>query len=733
MIKTFTKNFKKLFFGILIFGLHQTSIAQCTANFVVTYNANGNVQFLSTSTPTPGSGHFWNFGNSQTSSLQNPNITYTANGVYTVCLSIWTPTAAPTCSASICQTVNITTAPNPTCLLNASFTQITSANSATFLSNSTGTVIGSTYTWDYGDMNFGFGNSTTHTYASPGFYNCKLVVNNGSGCIDSVTNSVFVNGPCNLIANFTANQLGNGNVQFISTSTNTLATTTYVWYKNSTYAGSTDPITINFINGTYTVTLYASNNSSFCASTSSQVITVTSNTCNLVASFVSTVAANSASFLSTSSGTIVGSTYTWYYGDATQGSGSSSAHNYGGPGFFLCSFVVSNGSGCSDSTSSAIVTTGPCNLNASFVANQLGNGNVQFVSTSTGTTAVTTYDWYKNAAFMGSGDPINMNFPNGTYTITLAALINASTACSSTVSQVVAVTSNTCNVSASFSYTQSTGGLVNFASTSTGTIAGMTYAWDFGDGFNTIGGPLASHTYSNAGIHNVLLVVQDPNNPICKDSVAVPVNINSVPCVANSNFTMTMITSGWWNAIPSYPWNVVSATWNWGDNTSDNQLYTSHTYSPIGVYNVCLTVSVSCGATSTTCVTYTITSPPDPTGSGDHHKASSPISMAYINVIPPQNITLSGIKQQTIINESNLLVYPNPSNGKFEIKLIGLNETEARIKVYNVAGGLVYEAKGNIQNGHLNHQVKLDNAQGIYLLKIESGSGVIIKKIILKD
>jgi PKD repeat protein len=735
MTATFTKKFKHLLCVILFIVVQQHIIAQCTANFNFTLNANGNVSFQSTSTPTLSTGHFWNFGNNQNSSQINPTITYTANGIYTVCLSIWTPTPAPTCSTTICQTINITNAATPTCALNTNYTYtLGAANSVSFTSTSTGTVVGSTYTWFYGDSFSGTGNPNTHTYANPGNYPCKLVVNNGNGCLDSLTSIVTVTAPCNLVTSFNFNQLGNGNVQFVSTSTGTLPTTSYAWFKNNSYITSGNPATHNFINGTYTIMLSAANNvTPTCASQATQVIVVTSNTCNLVASFTHTVTGNSVGFTSTTPGTIAATTYSWDYGDSNSGTGASSNHVYASSGSYMVKLIINNNNGCVDSTNLLVQTTGPCGLNASFIANQSLNGNVNFISTSTGTTNFTNYLWYNGATFMSNGNPYWANFPNGTYTITLIAM-NSPSVCSSQVSQVITVTSNTCNLLASFNFTQGAGGSVNYASTSTGTVAGMMYNWDFGDGNILMsGGPTVSHTYSNAGIHNVSMSVYDPNNSICYDSTSIPVNITSVPCIANSNFSMTMITSGYWNAIPSYPWNVVAATWSWGDNTFDNTLYTSHTYSPIGVYNVCLTVSVSCGATSSTCITYTITSPPPAEGSGEHNRSASPISMAYINVIPPQPITITGIKQQAILANSNLIVYPNPSNGKFEISFIGFNEKEARIKVYNITGDLVYEANGNIENGNLNQHITLNHSPGIYFVKIESGNGSLTKKIILKD
>lgn len=565
MIKLFTKKIQSLCFAFLMLGAQHSFKAQCSANFTFTYNANGNVSFTSILSPSVGAGRSWYFGNSQSSSAANPNITYTANGVYTVCLSMWTPSVAPTCSASSCQTINITNAVTPTCQLNANFSYNQGSNGlVNFISTSTGTNAGTTYTWNYGDNSAnGSGPNSSHTYASNGFYLVKLFAMNAANCVDSA------------------------------------------WWNVS-------------------------------------------------------------------------------------------------------------------------VTSYPCNLNANFGVTQNGNGSVTFNSTSTGTNNSTTYSWYSNSVGFANGNPATNVFFNGTYTITLVAANAAQTpaVCNSSISQVVVVTSNTCNLNASFTSNQGANGLFNFSSTTTGTTANTVWYWDFGDGFNITGGPNQSHTYTNGGPHSVSMNVYESNAPSCADSVWTQINVTTVPCVANSNFTLTQNFPLNWTATPAYPWNVAYAIWSWGDNTTTfaPNVITSHTYSQTALYTICLTVSVTCAGTSSTCATYSI------------NKSSSAVAMAYVNVVLPTSTNLStDIKQQTLVSSNNLLVYPNPSNGKFEVAFIGLNEERATVKVYDITGALIYEANGTIENGNLNHTIKLDKPQGVYFVKIETKAGTITKKLVLKD
>ncbi len=539
--------------------------------------------------------------------------------------------------------------------------------------------------------------------------------------------SFKVNAQC--VPNFTFSTNANGNVTFTSTSTGTTSSSNYQWLYGDNSSGGGVTASHNYTaNGVYNVTLVLFTPPS-CSVTTNQTVQITNAptpTCLVQANFTYTQSANGlVNFESTSTNTISSTTYSWNFGDNTSGTGITTSHTYASNNFFNATLFVDNGNNCNSYTYINIpINTYPCGLAANFNYTLQANGNANFISTSTGTSAIALYNWYRDGIPFGSSNSASGNFTNGTHTITLGVNNNYSTTpCANTASQVITVSNNTCNLQSSYTFTQGSNGLVTFASACTGTSANTTYYWDFGDGFNTTGVGPHSHTYSNAGYYYPSLSVQESNALSCHDSVSIPVNVTSAPCVANSNFTLTMLSPGVWQATPIYPYNVIWAQWSWGDNTTSNQLITAHTYSPTGLYNICLTVSVSCAASSSSsCATYTIT------------RTSSALSMAYVSVVmPPSQSITTGIKQQTIITDNNFFVYPNPTNGKFEISLIGLNEESAKIKVYNITGALIYESIGNIEYGNLNHTVKLNQAPGIYFVKVESGSAVITKKIILKD
>ena len=143
--------------------------------------ANDSVNFISNSTTSAGfiAGHLWEFGNGDTSILQNVDYLYDTSGVYTVTLTV---TSSTGCSDSTSAIINI----RPTPEVNFT-TQNVCLNDTTFFENlttlSNGQIIGNA--WNFGDGNSSNAFEPYHIYNAPGTYQVTLTHTSDYGCIDS--------------------------------------------------------------------------------------------------------------------------------------------------------------------------------------------------------------------------------------------------------------------------------------------------------------------------------------------------------------------------------------------------------------------------------------------------------------------------------------------------------------------------------------------------------------------
>jgi len=118
---------------------------------------------------------------------------------------------------------------------------------------------------------------------------------------------------------------------------------------------------------------------------------------------------------------------------------------------------------------------------------------------------------------------------------------------------------------------------------------GVSYLWDFGDGFSDTGSN-PSHVYSGAGTYNVTLIVY---GSCTSDTLVQQITLN----------TFTQPQAGFSNTLQSCSYNVdfinqsqngISYLWDFGDGFSDTASNPSHDYANAGTYSVSLIVYGAC-------------------------------------------------------------------------------------------------------------------------------------------
>lgn len=541
---------------------------------------------------------------------------------------------------------------------------------------------------------------------------------------------------CN--ANFIWTNQANGVVSFTSTSilSSSIAPANYIWnFGNATtftatgFSGMTTSTTYTS-NGSYVVTLFILQTNPTCSTVVSYTINVNNATntptCNLNSNF--TAAQGNSGFVqfnNTSTGTNANTTYNWNFGDNTAANiNTSPVHTFSANGSYIVTLVATNNATCTSTKTLQVNVNTFCNLIANFTVAYGNNGQVNFTSTSTGTTSSSIYQWIFGDGASTIGGPLTAHtYSNGTYNARLLVMSSSLTPnCVDTVMNVVTITNNTCNIAAGFTSSVQTGGLVSFNNTTSGTTANTTYTWNFGNGtISNSANPTI--TYASSGFYLVTLTSRNSSN--CSSTTAQSVNVTGIPCVANANFTLApTATPQFWIAIPANPWNIANASWSWGDNTANtNTLYASHQYSVSGMYNICLTVTATCGSTASACASYSV------------FRASAAAAIININVQAPplKNVDeASTVGLQQLQNAIHSEVYPNPGTGVFNVSVSGLTGEKAQVAVYNINGALLYTAEMPVNGGQIDTNISLINANsGIYFLKVTAGETAITKKLVI--
>ena len=232
----------------------------------------------------------------------------------------------------------------------SSFTYLDNGAGDISFTNTSSTTSSVNYSWDFGDGNTSQSLSPNHTYSTNGHYMACLTIADSLGCSDVFCDTISVSGaaPCNLVANFTSVDNGNGNYSFTSASPSSL---THHWnFGDGITSSSYNPNHTYLANGTFVASLFITDSSnSTCYDYGSAIISVSgvSNPVPCNAAFVvNPDSSGNVIVYNTSTGTNI--TYFWDFGDGNTSTLAHPNYTYSTAGPFGLCLTIDDGNGCSD-------------------------------------------------------------------------------------------------------------------------------------------------------------------------------------------------------------------------------------------------------------------------------------------------------------------------------------------------------------------------------------------------
>ncbi len=587
---------------LLLFGFQGK--AQVTADFTSNTTSGCSplvVQFSDLSTG-PVTSWFWNFGNGNTSTLQNPAAVYVTPGTYTVSLTVSDGANNDTQT----QTNYITVFQNPA----SNFTSTTASGCAPltvcFSDISTpgdGTI--NQWLWDFGDGNNSTVQNPCHTFSAAGSYTITLVVTDDNGCSNTFLVNNYVNVSNTPVAAFSGGPFGACtpplSVTFTNNSSGGSAPLSYQWdFGDGNSSTGANPTHTYTSLGSFTVTLIATDQNG-CADT--LVVPAYVNINSVTAAFTQdttrTCEGQPINFTDQSTGPP--NSWQWDFGDGNTSNQQNPSHAYATAGTYTVTLIASSGT-CSDTvvqTNLIIVDPAPV---AAFTSDTTGSCEapltVNFQDLSTGGAVSWAWD-FGDGNTSTAQNPTHTYTATGSYTVTLT--VTSGSGCTNTITIPNYI--NIIEPVANFDGLPVQGCvplLVNFNDLSTSVEPIVSWQWDFGDG-NTSTAQNPGHTYTATGVYTVTLIIT--NAAGCTDTLVRPnyIQVGDVPIACFSNNPSLVCI----NDPVSFTDCSINATdwfWEFGDGGTSTQQNPNYTYGDTGCFTVTLTVS-NFGCTDDTVIT----------------------------------------------------------------------------------------------------------------------------------
>jgi PKD repeat protein len=318
--------------------------------------------------------------------------------------------------------------------------------------------------------------------------------------------------------------------------------------------------------------------------------------------------------------------YSWDFGDGSNGTGARPTHVYGAAGMFNVTLTVTDDSGAADSAAStAQIILQPVNLPPVADAHGPYSGTVGVPVDFDGSRSgdpdgrIVSYSWNFGDGSTGSGPtPSHTYGADGSFTVSLTVTDDAGATGTATTTASIGAGNLPPVADPRGPYSGTVGVPVAFDGNGSGDPDGriVAYSWDLGDG-STGSGATPNHAYSSDGSYRVSLTVTDDAGATGTATTTASIGAGNLPPVADPRGPysgmagMPVAFDGSASSDPDG--RIASYSWDFGDGSTGSGASPEHAYRTAGTYNVTLEVMDADGARDSAMTTATIV-PSDATG-----------------------------------------------------------------------------------------------------------------------
>lgn len=539
--------------------------------------------------------YWWDFGDGQVSTMEDPVHIYGADGTYLVTAYVYDQITG--CGDTV-ETPIVIDCGAP-CNINGDFAYYndTTDCSVQFTSTAWGGSGPYTYYWQFGDGTSSSQAHPNHTYPNNTSWTVSLTVSDINGCDTTIYHVVNVDcytQSCD--ASFTYTFTDCNTIYFDAAASGPQFS--YYWdFGDGGTSNAENPTYSYASNGNYLAVLYIIDSLGMCSDALTVPININcASACTINGAFVPTVNSTNCEvfFNATAWGGNGTYTYFWNFGDGTTSTLQSPTHQYPNGSTWTPCLTITDGNGCDTTICDTVsVTCSPSSCDAQFTYTHIGCDSVWFWPASQGP----QYDYYwdfGDGSYSTEATPAHQYASDGQYVVTFY-LTDSIAGCWDAYNWIVNIDCGytPCTTNGNFSwYEDSTSCDIQFISTAFGGQAPYSFYWNFGDGTTSnLAHPV--HSYPNNTTWTPCLTITDANGCDTTICQVVTGNCTTNSCDATFTYSYSTCDSIWF--IPASTGAQYDYYWDFGDGATSTNMYPSHQYNGDGQYTVVLYLTDSLG------------------------------------------------------------------------------------------------------------------------------------------